>query len=413
MGLIDRGDGRAAYAPYNLIRFASESPVAAEETMVPTKGRSAFTLIELLVVIAIIAVLIGLLLPAIQKVREAANRMSCANNLKQIGLAAMNYESVYGRLPPGYLGPKPNIHSTGAFGDGNQDKVLNASHVGVLRYLLPYLEQTAIDSQLKATSDVNVIFPPGGPDPEWVRINPDWTLAHATINTFRCPSSNDAVPSGMGILIHTWQPPGIDGNGTGNTAGGAVLFFYQPSEVGALTLGRTNYLGVAGILGRNATPAHPYFKNPPPDNSFVNCQKYEGIFGNRTPIKLTDITDGTSNTLMFGECLGGQSVGGFDFQLAWMGCGALGTRLGLGRGGIPYTKGGSNWVRFSSFHPGGVQFCLADGSVRLIAFGSTAILMDTDPLSFHAIVPPPDWFVLQAMSGRADGLVPDTGSIAP
>src|SRR5579871_2346801 len=106
--------------------------------------RRGFTLIELLVVIAIIAVLIALLLPAVQKVREAANRIKCANNLKQIGLAVFNYESTFSTLPPG-AGPLP-------YNDINND-LDDASRASVQAIILPYIEQSNKYNQFDLSYD--------------------------------------------------------------------------------------------------------------------------------------------------------------------------------------------------------------------------------------------------------------------
>ena len=297
--------------------------------------RRGFTLVELLVVIAIIGVMVGLLLPAVQAAREAARRMQCGNNLKQLTLGLHNYESSYKTLPPSRITTGESRHGWASF-------------------MLPFIEQAAVydiyDFNVRWHNAIN--FP----------------ATSSPLATWVCPStpSTRMIPPAAAQALHVTVPPGGFGPADYSSTNEIRRSFY---EANGLPLPPGILRGMPGAMDRNR------------------------------PTKLADIIDGLSNTLMLAERCGRPEIywarkrasgvvvadgwGWADFDNisgSVNGASMDGTLLNSTSSSAPYatTINGpcaincTNNSEYYSFHPGGIQISLSDGSVRFLSNTASA-----------------------------------------
>jgi prepilin-type N-terminal cleavage/methylation domain-containing protein/prepilin-type processing-associated H-X9-DG protein len=290
-------------------------------------ARRGFSLIELLVVIAIIAVLIGLLLPAVQQAREAARRMQCTSNLKQIALASSNYHDAYGCFPQG-------VQFTFDFSTSGH-------HVA----LLPYLEQVPLFNAM----NFNWIIP--------------WSGANTTFggpvrpSVYVCPSDT------MGTQVDSFDesvyfPPGY-------------FYFYY----GSFPLAYTSYMGNAGTWFRHSLYSQAILDQ----SNGLFFRNEAGLPGPTiwTAVRISDITDGTSNTIAHGEhtlallTADDRIANGPTWACGWYGDTLFTSFYPLNpQNKVQNVYGDGLTEAFlgaaSSVHPGGANFAMADGSVRFI-----------------------------------------------
>jgi prepilin-type N-terminal cleavage/methylation domain-containing protein/prepilin-type processing-associated H-X9-DG protein len=349
--------------------------------------RQGFTLIELLVVIAIIAVLIALLLPAVQSAREAARRAQCTNNMKQIGLGIMNFESSNGYMPPSVE------HNIASLVDNDPSAVYTGAQYerqGVMALIMPYMEQSNIYNQinlnLSCFDQMNVPPAVGGSGGLFPGVGQNSVYSTA-IAAYICPS--DPVPATINYYNENWC--GF-GNGSGSPLPsppsqiwGRVDYFAMPGfDSGLPTSLGYSAAAVAALSGIDVgtiCDIASAVKNPT-----------TGSYGNAWPhVTIAAITDGTSNTVMVGE-MAARPVGYNHNRQIYVQYGAPvdgvinPTQGGGGAWADPFSYAhlnGSmaNGIRgypgtcvincttnneIYSFHPGGANLLFADGSVHFI-----------------------------------------------
>jgi prepilin-type N-terminal cleavage/methylation domain-containing protein/prepilin-type processing-associated H-X9-DG protein len=336
-------------------------------------GRRGFTLIELLVVIAIIAVLIGLLLPAVQAAREAARRASCVNNLKQLGLAAMNYESANQVYPPGCEGiwAIQNGHFPGL--SYPYPNTSHSYHIACLQFI----EGGALFNALNASLHVN-------------------TCQNSTVQAVG--SSYLWCPSDPQVAQPTPQ------GGTSNFSG------WCPGQ--NVIMRQTSYPGCTGTWYTNTKYVDPASSLW----SSIN-QNMNGMIFQFSKVPISGVTDGTSNTILIGEWAWGKLNRADQICYHWWTSANYGDAMFVTMFPInEKVRNGDDGSTFpyaaSSFHPGGANFGFADGSVKFLkdTIGSWAFTGGTPPQvvnsgSIWSLAPGASMGVYQAISTRAGGEV--------